>query len=97
MTPVEAGLLFTCKLKSDIAFIGREAVEKIKSDGPRRKLASFAIEDPSLMMWGGELVLRDGAAVGQVTSAAYGGDGRRLRRAGLRVVAATAPRSMPPT
>jgi len=28
--------------------------------------------DPDTMIWGGELVLRDGAAVGQVTSGAWG-------------------------
>jgi glycine cleavage system aminomethyltransferase T len=32
---------------------------------------SFRLEDPDAMMWGGELVLRDGFAVGQVTSAAW--------------------------
>src|SRR4029078_1276022 len=32
--PVEAGLLFACKLKTDIAFLGREAVEKAKAEGP---------------------------------------------------------------
>ncbi len=71
-TPVEAGLLFTCKLKTDIAFLGREAVEKAKAEGPSRKLVSFVVSDPEQMMWGGELVLRDGVAAGQVTSAAWG-------------------------
>ncbi len=70
--PVEAGLTFTCKLKSEIAFIGRESVEKAKAGGPRRKLVSFVLDDPDVMMWGGELVLRDGYAVGQVSSAAWG-------------------------
>ena len=39
--PVEAGLLFACKLKTDIEFLGREAVEKAKAEGPRRKLVGF--------------------------------------------------------
>ncbi len=71
-SPVEAGLMFTCKLKTAIPFLGREAVESAKAAGPRRKLVSFAVEDPELMMWGGELVLRDGVPAGQVTSAAWG-------------------------
>ncbi len=71
-TPVEAGLLFTCKLKTDIPFVGREAVEKAKVQGPHRKLVSFAVNDPEAMMWGGELILRNGVAAGQVTSAAWG-------------------------
>ncbi|MFF5209691.1 FAD-dependent oxidoreductase [Streptosporangium sp. NPDC000396] len=69
--PVEAGLLFACKLKTDIPFQGREAVEKARAEGPRRRLVSFVLEDPDTMMWGGELVLRDGVAVGQVSSAAW--------------------------
>jgi len=71
VSPVEAGLTFTCKLTSSIDFIGRGAVERIRAEGPRRKLVSFRLEDPDAMMWGGELVLRDGQAVGQVTSAAW--------------------------
>ncbi len=70
--PVEAGLLFACKLKTDIAFLGREAVEKAKAEGPRRKLVGFSVDDPEAMLWGGELILRDGAVAGQVTSAAWG-------------------------
>ncbi|HJR38135.1 MAG TPA: FAD-dependent oxidoreductase [Nocardioidaceae bacterium] len=70
--PVEAGLTFACKLKTDIAFLGREALEKAKGAGPRRRLVSFAVSDPAAMLWGGELVLRDGRPVGQVTSAAWG-------------------------
>ena len=70
--PVEAGLLFACKLKTDIAFLGREAVEKAKAEGPRRKLVGFSVDAPEAMLWGGELILRDGAVAGQVTSAAWG-------------------------
>ena len=70
--PVEAGLLFACKLATDISFLGREAVEKAKAAGPRRRLISLVLDDPGPMMWGGELILRDGVPVGQVTSAAWG-------------------------
>ncbi|HKH50727.1 MAG TPA: aminomethyltransferase family protein, partial [Mycobacterium sp.] len=70
--PVEAGLLFACKLKAGIAFLGREAVEKAKAEGPRRKLVGFRVEACDAMLWGGELILRDGAVAGQVTSAAWG-------------------------
>lgn len=70
--PVEAGLLFACKVKKSIPFRGREAVEKAKAEGPRRKLVSFVLDDPEAMMWGGELVMHDGMAVGQVTSSAWG-------------------------
>lgn len=69
--PVEAGLRFTCKLGTDIDFVGRRAVEQVVADGPCRRLVSFRLEDPDPMMWGGELVLRDGEPAGQVTSAAW--------------------------
>jgi heterotetrameric sarcosine oxidase gamma subunit len=70
--PVEAGLLFACKLKTDIAFLGREAVEKAKAEGAHKKLVGFSVDDPEAMLWGGELILRDGAVAGQVTSASWG-------------------------
>lgn len=70
--PVEAGLLFACKLKTDIDFLGRTALEKVRAEGPTNKLASLVCDDPDAMLWGGELVLRDGVAAGQVTSGAWG-------------------------
>ncbi len=69
---MDAGLLFACKLKTDISFLGRSAVEAARAAGPRRKLVSFSLADPDVMLWGGELVLRDGVPAGQVTSAAWG-------------------------
>jgi glycine cleavage system aminomethyltransferase T/glycine/D-amino acid oxidase-like deaminating enzyme len=70
--PVEAGLLFTCKLRAGIPFLGRDAVEKAFAAGPRNRLVSVAVESSEPMLWGGELILRDGTAAGQVTSAAWG-------------------------
>ena len=70
-TPLEAGLRFTCKLKTPIDFIGRAALESAIAQGPRRRLVSLRVGDPDLMLWGGELVLHDGVPAGQVTSAAW--------------------------
>jgi 4-methylaminobutanoate oxidase (formaldehyde-forming) len=70
--PVEAGLMFACKLGTGIGFLGREAVEQARAAGPRRRLVSLVLDDPAAMIWGGELVLRDGVAVGQLTSGAWG-------------------------
>ena len=69
-TPVEAGLTFTCDLAGDRPFVGREVVERQRARGPVRRLASFVVDDPDAVLWGGELLLRDGRPVGQVTSAA---------------------------
>jgi 4-methylaminobutanoate oxidase (formaldehyde-forming) len=75
-TPVEAGLVFATALRGDKDFLGRAALERhraaLADGGPRRRLVSFVVEDPGPMLWGGELVLRDGVAAGQVTSAAWG-------------------------
>jgi 4-methylaminobutanoate oxidase (formaldehyde-forming) len=70
--PVAAGLTFACKLGTDIDFMGRAAVEDARSRPPARRIVSFVVADPTAYPWGGELVLRDGEPVGQVTSAAWG-------------------------
>jgi 4-methylaminobutanoate oxidase (formaldehyde-forming) len=70
--PAEAGLLFACKLGGSLGFLGREAVEKARSDGPRRRLVSVVLDDGEAMLWGGELLLRDGAPAGLLTSGAFG-------------------------
>src|SRR4029079_11267618 len=61
-TPVESGLMFTCDLSDGSDFIGRAAVERVRSEGPRRRLASMVTKDPDVMLWGGELLRRNGAA-----------------------------------
>jgi len=70
-TPLEAGLRFTCKLATPIDFVGRTALESAITAGPSRRLVSFQVRDPEAMLWGGELVLHDGAPAGQVSSAAW--------------------------
>ena len=76
-TPVEAGLVFATALSrrartSSAARRWPTAGSGSAARGPRRRLVSFVADDPDAMLWGGELVLRDGEPVGQVTSAAYG-------------------------
>jgi glycine cleavage system aminomethyltransferase T len=76
LTPVETGLVFATGLDAKKDFLGREALsahrDRLRAGGPRRRLVSFALGAGEPMLWGGELVLRDGEAAGQVTSAAYG-------------------------
>jgi 4-methylaminobutanoate oxidase (formaldehyde-forming) len=70
--PYEAGLAFAVKLdKGD--FIGRDALLAAKGRPPARRLLSFAATSPDTpIAHGGELVLRNGEPVGDITSAAYG-------------------------
>ncbi|MET0805266.1 MAG: FAD-dependent oxidoreductase, partial [Acidimicrobiales bacterium] len=76
LTPVEAGLVFATALNGDKDFLGRAALAdhraRLAEGGARRRIVSFVVEDPGPMLWGGELLLRDGSPAGQVTSAAWG-------------------------
>ena len=72
VNPVEAGLTFAVKFAKPIDFRGRAAVEKATAQGARRRVLSFVARDPEAMLWGGELILRDGRPVGQLSSAAFG-------------------------
>src|SRR5205823_10626285 len=59
-TPFEAGLGAFVKLKSNLAFMGREACTT-QSHGPlRKKLAGFTTENAEIVLLGRETILRDG-------------------------------------
>jgi glycine cleavage system aminomethyltransferase T len=70
-TPLEAGLSFAIAWNKPEAFIGREALLKQKTDGVKRQLVIFVLQDPEPMLWGSEPIYRDGAPVGYATSGAY--------------------------
>jgi len=44
-TPLEGGLLFTCKLKTDTDFLGRAALEAQRKEGARKKKVCFTVDD----------------------------------------------------
>ena len=69
-TPLEAGLAFAVRL--DKPFTGREALLRQREQGLTQRLVQFVLDDPEPLLFGGELILRDGQSVGEVTSAAYG-------------------------
>lgn len=69
-TPLEAGLAFTCKLKSDIPFLGREAVEKQKQAGLHKRIACFTIDEHTALN-GLEAIWRNGKVVGYIRRADY--------------------------
>ncbi|XP_025117844.1 sarcosine dehydrogenase, mitochondrial isoform X3 [Bubalus bubalis] len=70
-SPLEAGLAFTCKLKSSIPFLGREALEKQRAEGLRRRLVGFTV-DEKVPMFGLEAIWRNGQVVGHVRRADFG-------------------------
>lgn len=71
-TPLEAGLGFACKLKTDIPFIGRNVLEQQKADGLTRRLVQFQLHDSEAMLYHDEPIWRDGKVVGRLTSGSYG-------------------------
>ncbi len=69
-TPLEAGLSFAIDWTKP--FLGHDALLKQKAAGVKRKLAIFTLEDPEPVLWGSELIYRDGKPVGYTTSGSYG-------------------------
>jgi len=63
--PLEAGLLFTCKLKTDTDFLGRAALEQKRKLGARKKKVCFTV-DEDVCLLGLEAILRDGEYVGHL-------------------------------
>ncbi|XP_057317314.1 sarcosine dehydrogenase, mitochondrial-like [Hydractinia symbiolongicarpus] len=70
-TPLEAVLGFTCKLKSDVPFLGREKLEQQKKDGLMKKLACFTIDEHKAIL-GLEAIYRNNEIVGFVRRGGYG-------------------------
>jgi aminomethyltransferase len=68
--PLEAGLGWAVKpAKGD--FLGRAAIERVRADGPRRRLVGLEMADRSIARHGYPLV-KDGHPIGVVTSGSYG-------------------------
>jgi 4-methylaminobutanoate oxidase (formaldehyde-forming) len=69
--PYEAGVGFTVSRKK--AFIGSEALAKVKANGPGQQLCTITIGgDEWLALYGGEAVVAAGAVVGRLRGAGYG-------------------------
>jgi 4-methylaminobutanoate oxidase (formaldehyde-forming) len=70
--PYDAGIGFAVDLNKG-AFMGREALMKIKREGPKWKLATFTLnlEAPKLL-YGGEAICLQEEVVGVVSSGGYG-------------------------
>ena len=71
-TPVEAGLAWACKLKSQVDFIGRAAVAAQVAGGVNKRLAGFTVDDPAVILLGRETIYRDGERVGWLSSGGFG-------------------------
>ncbi len=70
-TPFEAGLGFTVHFTKP-RFNGRDAALAARERGPRKRLRCLVLDDVDATCYGGEPLIRDGRAVGYVTSADFG-------------------------
>jgi 4-methylaminobutanoate oxidase (formaldehyde-forming) len=70
-TPLEAGLGWAMKMKSNRPFLGREALEAMASRPLKKRFAGFLVDGETVLL-GRETILRDGAPVGYLTSGGYG-------------------------
>ena len=68
-TPLEAGLGFTLDWQTD--FQGKQALLEQKTQGIRKRLLAFTLEDPETTLWGSEPIHRNGKLAGYTTSAAF--------------------------
>jgi len=71
-TPYDAGLGFCVALEKD-DFNGKEALAKVKTEGPGWKLCSFTIDsEEPLMLQGSAPIIKGGKVLGVTTSSGYG-------------------------
>jgi 4-methylaminobutanoate oxidase (formaldehyde-forming) len=70
-TPDEAGLGWAVKLRSNIDFKGRAAVQAQRETGVKKMLATFTT-DPGVILSGRETIYRDGVRCGWLSSGGYG-------------------------
>ena len=71
-TPVEAGLAWACKLKSPTPFIGRDALQSQLANGVKKRLATFTVDDPEIILLGRETIYRNGIRAGWLSSGGFG-------------------------
>jgi 4-methylaminobutanoate oxidase (formaldehyde-forming) len=71
-TPFEAGLGWAVKLKSNVPFIGRDALMALQGQPLKKRLATLTTDREDIVLLGRETILRNGEAVGYLTSGGYG-------------------------
>jgi 4-methylaminobutanoate oxidase (formaldehyde-forming) len=73
-TPLECGMGFVCALDKEIPFIGRDAILKQKETNGfmYKRLVQFLLEDPDVVLYHHEPILREGHIIGHLTSGDYG-------------------------
>jgi 4-methylaminobutanoate oxidase (formaldehyde-forming) len=71
--PLEAGLARFVDFHKSGGFIGREALLRMKEDGPPKyRFVQFLLEDPEPLLHYGETIYRHGERVGYIRAGSYG-------------------------
>jgi heterotetrameric sarcosine oxidase gamma subunit len=71
-TPLEAGLQFAVAWNKPGGFVGREALERQRAAGVRRRLVAVALERIDRLLYHNEPIWRDGRLVGRICSGMFG-------------------------
>jgi 4-methylaminobutanoate oxidase (formaldehyde-forming) len=71
-TPLEAGLAWAVKLKREIPFLGRDALQAQSTRPLTKRLCAFLVNDPEIILLGRETIYRNGARAGWLSSAGFG-------------------------
>jgi sarcosine dehydrogenase len=71
-TPLEAGLGWAVKLKTDVDFVGRAALQAKQGQALTKMLTGFTTEREDIVLVGRETILRNGKFAGYLTSGGYG-------------------------
>ena len=67
-TPLEAGLGFAVAWDKPGGFVGREALATQRGEPRTKRLIQFRLEDPELIVYHDEPIMRDGSIAGRTTS-----------------------------
>lgn len=70
-TPWEAGLGDAVKLDKPAAFIGQAALRQARGQPLRKKLVTLVFDSADAFAWGGEAILLNGEAVGELSSVGW--------------------------
>ncbi|MDQ6638779.1 MAG: FAD-dependent oxidoreductase, partial [Pseudomonadota bacterium] len=76
-TPHEAGTMFAVKLAKRDDFIGKAALVRLQDEPPRKKLVTVVLDSGAPYAWGGEALVLDGEAVGEIASAGWSDEAGR--------------------
>ncbi len=96
-TPFDAGTMFAVKLDKAADFIGRSALLARRDRPAAKRLVTLVFASPAAYAWGGEALLIDGEAAGEITSAGWSPKAGACVALGyLRGAAATRPHAGSP-